>query len=190
MRAFGAVCVALWGASLATAGLPASKLDDALPDFGPVQRDLGPCPGEVITGQLPGECGNTQWYFYSDLELSNGTLHSRVRADNFPPTGALDPNDPNQRIGKITWFGVYADENGNPCTKPDLFRIRFYDDNNGNMDPNVWVYEEHVTAAATQIDFAILCFGCLPTGLFRFEAVLATPIQMEKGWISIRLIFQ
>jgi hypothetical protein len=172
---------------LASAQRSDPALEDALPGLVSGERENEPCPDDAITGQAPGECGTTQWYFYSDFEFGSGTLWHRTRGENFPRSGLLDPNDPNQWIGTITWYGVYVDAQASGCTKPHHnFRIRFYEDNNGTLDPNNWLYEEHVTAVGTHWGFISFCLICPMLDHWRFDAVLTVPRQMAKGWFSIQ----
>ena len=76
-------------ASLCRAGvidqLPKSY-DETMPGVVAGARADEPCPTDAITGQAPGACVSTRWFFYSDLEFCSGTRCQRVRCDDFPPS--------------------------------------------------------------------------------------------------------
>jgi hypothetical protein len=167
--------------------LGGDTFDDALPGLVIGARHDEPCPADSITGQIPSQCGSTQWYFYSDLEFYSGTLSRRVACENFPKTGVLNPADPNQWIGTIIWYGVNIDVNSNGCSKGTpgayQFRIRFYNDNAGAPDPS-FVYQEVVTPAMVDTGETVL-YGTIPAIRWMYTAVLTTPRQMANGWFSI-----
>jgi hypothetical protein len=184
-------------ASLCRAGvidqLPKSY-DETMPGVVAGARADEPCPTDAITGQAPGACVSTRWFFYSDLEFCSGTRCQRVRCDDFPPSGNLDPNDPNDWIGKITWYGVYVDNSTAGCTKTGghQFRIRFYppdpnDPNNVLRDANgvpIWNYEELLVAFAYDTGETV-DFGSGPAIRWLWTAVLTTPRQESRAWFSI-----
>ena len=173
---------------------------DVLPGVVIGARSDEPCDlDELICGQAPGACGSTTWYFYSDLEFCypDPTTCRRVRCENFPPPGTepLDPNDPNDWIAKIIWYGVYVDESSNGCQKPHDFRIRFYDvdpdtggpwipNPNDPNDPNNYTYQEFVTATAEEVGIPPPCWEPYVIR-WRFTALLSTPVRMASGWFSI-----
>jgi hypothetical protein len=171
------------GGSHAKAG--AAPLPDVLPGLVAGARADEPCPSDAITGQAPGACVSTRWFFYSDLEYCSGTQCRRVRCDDFPPSGNLDPNDPNDWIGKITWYGVYINSAYQDCTKTGghQFRIRFYPDAN-QPDPNGYNYEEFLTATAVETGETV-DFGSGPIVRWYWTAVLTTPRQQARGFFSI-----
>jgi len=150
------------------------------------------CPNDPICWQDYGACGTTQWYFYTDLQFCYPppTTCKRVRCENFPP--------PSQTItapiGVISWTGVYVDDASNGCTKPQhLFRIRFYlEDPNTPpppaipppADPLTGYYTENLVATATDTGRTVT-FASVPATVWRFTAVLTTPITLTTGWFSI-----
>jgi hypothetical protein len=169
--------------------LGSDTLDDALPGFILGARADEPCPADSITGQIPSACNGTRWYFYSDLEFCSGTLCRRVRCEDFPKTGLLDPNNPAHAIGTIRWFGVNIDDALNGCSKgtPGTypFRIRFYNDSAGAPNP-AHVYEEVVTPYMTDTGETVLFSGAtIPAIRWGYAATLTSPRQMANGWFSI-----
>jgi hypothetical protein len=191
MKVLALLGILVLGAGLTPAGVlttaGSETSDDALPGFVLGTREDEPCPVGSITGQIPSACGTTIWYFYSDLEFTSGTLSRRVRCEDFPKTGLLDPNDPNQAIGVITWYGVNVDPNANGCDKGQpgtyLFRIRFYSDNAGAPNPN-FVYEEVVAPEMTDTGETVL-LATIPAIRWKYTVYLSTPQHMAHGWFSI-----
>jgi hypothetical protein len=163
------------------------NFDDAIPGVVSGLRADEPCPVDSIIGQAPGACGSTRWFFYTDLEFCSGTQCRRVRCDNWPKTGdpSLNPADPNDWIGVITWYGVYINDASQGCTKTGghQFRIRFYPDAN-QPDPNGYNYEEFLTGTAVDTGETV-DFGSGPAIRWFFTAVLTTPRQQARGFFSI-----
>jgi hypothetical protein len=171
------------GPALALGALDDPVLGLLMRDDGPSGRVWGECPAGVICGQEAGACGASQWFFYSDLEFCNPapTTCQRVRCDNFPPPGVTIT----QPIASVTWYGVYIDDTGSGCTKPQhQFRIQFYQDEGGapQFPP---FYTENVIATAEEGPWYYFCFVCNPTPVLRLTAVLANPVPLASGWFSI-----
>ena len=174
------------GGSRATADNP--PLPDTLPGLRIAGPEIQGCydSGDLVCGQSPGACGASQWFFYCDLEFCSGTLCRRVRAENFPPPGVtLDPNDPNDWIGVITWYGVYVNDWSEDCVKTNghQFRIRFYPDAD-EPDPNGHTYEEFLIATPFETGQAAY-FGNNAVPIWYWTATLASPVAMAAGWFSI-----
>jgi hypothetical protein len=173
------------GGSRATADN--APLPDALPGLRVAGPELQGCYDDgQICGQAVGACGTSQWFFYCDLEFCSGTLCRRVRTENFPPPGVtLDPNDPYDWIGVITWYGVYINDAAGECTKTNghQFRVRFYPEAN-QPDPNGYIYEQFLTAVAYDTG-ATYDFGSGPTTVWYWTATLANPLALAGGWFSL-----
>jgi len=144
------------------------------------------CPVGSLCGQDAGSCGSSQWYFYSDLEFCSPppTTCRRVRCENFPPPGVTI----SEPIATIVWRGLYVDDASNGCMKPQhWFRIRFYEDDGGSpKTPDAPYYSEYLLATAREVGYPVtLCFGCNPAQQLEFTAVLAVPVSLTTGWLSI-----
>ncbi len=142
------------------------------------------CPTGYLSGQDPGACGSTQWYFYSDLQfcVTPPTTCQRVRCENFPdPTHTI-----NKAIGVISWTGVYVDDLQNGCSKPShLFRVRFYQDDAGApANPTTGFYTEEHEATAMDTTHTVT-FADVPATLWHFTFVLDSPVNLTTGWFSI-----
>jgi hypothetical protein len=150
-----------------------------LPDL----RSGEDCPAGSLCGQDVGACGSTQWFFYSDLEFCmTPQICGRVRCENFPPPGVTI----DQPVGVISWKGVYVDDDGNGCSKPEhQFRIRFYEDAGGApANPLVGYYTQNVVATAVDTGQTVL-FASVPATIWQFTATLSSPVNLTSGWFTI-----
>jgi hypothetical protein len=89
--------------------------------------------------------------------------------DNF--SGLTDP------IVHLVWWGG-GTAGGNDCTRNADFEIAFFADNGGQ--PGALITSENVSAS-----FAATGGSTMLGSLYRYEATLATPVDLASGWVSV-----
>lgn len=131
--------------------------------------DAGPFAAlTCIDGAAFGQAASTTLDFPGFSDAGDSTL----AYENF--AGLEDP------IARVVWWGG-GSIGGHACDRGSAFAVTFYQDNGGQ--PGTPVATEDVTASVEATGDTTLLGP-----LYRYEAVLALPVDLANGWVSVQAL--
>ncbi len=141
----------------------------------------------AATGEDPAACP-AETFFSQPIALPGDPLYGSRESDFARPSINMDNfSSLNGSIHGITWWGTGESGSKFPCgPMPESFWVKFYLDEQGQPGA---IYDQYVVTPAVTEAFVQGITSSTRT-VYRFDATLNIPCDLESGWIAIQALGQ